>query len=382
MTILIPLLLALQTHPVAEVDSAVRNGIASGVYPGAVVVVGTRDSVLLARGYGHMTWSSGTPTPTPDATLYDLASLTKVVATTPAVMILVDRGMLNLDRPVGDYLEEFRGDGKEAVTVRHLLNHTSGLRAFLPLNRLTSDAAAARQLVVSEPLRWAPGSRVVYSDLNAMLLGWIVERVTGMSLDEFVAAEIYAPVGMRHTRFKPPASERSRAAPVNVWRGHVIRGVAHDQNAVRLGGVSGHAGLFATGADLARYAQLYLNQGRAPDGQSLWDPKTVATFTHRSRGNRGLGWEVRDTTTSDNTGALLSPAAFGHGGFTGTSIWIDPERNLFVVILTNRVFAPRTRRSITELKQIRGAIADAAVRLGERACWALAVAAADDRLCQ
>jgi CubicO group peptidase (beta-lactamase class C family) len=367
-TFLFALAVAAQIHPVADIDTIVRDGIRAGVFPGAVVVVGTGDAVLFAKGYGHMTWSAETETPSPDATLYDLASLTKVVATTPAVMVLVDRGSLDLDRPVGSYLDDFVGEGKETVTVRHLLEHTSGLRAFLPLNTLAGDAAAARRLVVTEQIRWPVGSRTVYSDLNAMLLGWIVESASGLEFAEFLAREVFQPLGMDDTQFRLTVEERSRAAPINVWRSHVIRGVVHDQNAERLDGVSGHAGLFSTGLDLAQYARLYLDESGATGGGRLLRSETVELFTRRRAKNRGYGWEMRDTTTADNAGELMSARAFGHGGFTGTSLWIDPELNVFVILLTNRVFAPRTRRSISKLKEIRGLVADAAVRMAERSC--------------
>jgi CubicO group peptidase (beta-lactamase class C family) len=268
---------------------------------------------------------------------------------------------------VSDYLPAFTGEGKAEVTVRHLLEHTSGLRAFLPLNTLTSDAAAARARVMAEPLRRRPGARVEYSDLNAMLLGWIVEAVSGTTLDAFIRRELHEPLGMTETRYNLPRGARRRAAPINVWRGHPIQGVIHDQNAARLNGVSGHAGLYSTGSDLALFARLQLQWG-ALSGRTFFDSATVAMFTRPRRGHRALGWETNDTTTSENTGTLLSPQAYGHGGFTGTSIWIDPTRNVFVVFLTNRVYAPRTRRSITGLKQVRSRLADAAVRLKERSC--------------
>ncbi len=365
---LLALLLTAQTHPVAEIDTIVRDGIGDGVYPGAVVVVGTADTVLLAKGYGRLTWNSGSGVPSPDSTLYDLASLTKVVATTPAIMLLVDRGLIDLDRPVRDYLAGFVGEGKDAVTVRHLLSHTSGLRAFLPLNTLADDAEDARDLVMSEPLRWRPGARVEYSDLNAMLLGWIVEAVSQTPLDEFVRDELHVPLGMNQTQFNLPRSARARAAPINAWRGQPIKGVIHDQNAARLNGVAGHAGLYSTGRELALFAQMQLRRGTLDDGVSLLRPATVDAFTRPGRGHRALGWATNDTTSSDDTGTLLSPQAYGHGGFTGTSIWIDPSHNVFVILLTNRVYAPRNRRSITRLKAVRGRLADAALRLKERSC--------------
>jgi CubicO group peptidase (beta-lactamase class C family) len=350
------------------IDRAMADGVAGGVYPGAVVVVGTGHRVLLARGYGHFTWERSSPVPDPDSSLFDLASLTKVVASTAAAMALVDDGLLDLDRPVQSYLPEFVGPDKERVTVRHLLEHRSGLRAFLPLNERATDAAAARALVLSEPLQYPPGSRVVYSDLNAMLLGWISEAAAGEPLDTFAHRRVFAPAGMAETRYRPARALRPRIVPVGLWRGHAIAGEVHDQNAARLGGVSGHAGLYSTGSDLARYAQLLLNGGVTADSVRVFSSGVVRHFTRRGPGNRALGWEMRDPDDDASTGALLSLAAFGHGGFTGTSIWIDPELDLFVIVLTNRVFSPRTGRSITRLKEVRAQIADAAVALRAEAC--------------
>lgn len=353
------------TATLPPIERAVRHGIARGVFPGAVVIVGRRDTVLLAQGYGHFTWSANSAVPRPDSTLYDLASLTKVVATTPALMLLVDLGRVQLDRPVHDYLADFEGPGKERVTVRQLLAHTSGLPAYRPFYQEAKDAAALRRLVMEEPLRRPPGSRVEYSDLNGMLLGWIVEAVSGVPLDGFVRQRLFAPAGMTETLFAPPRSAWRRTAPVGVWRGTPVAGRVHDQHADRLGGVAGHAGLFSTGHDLARYTQIFLRGGRTPSCAPLFREATVAEFTRAAAKGRGLGWEMRDTTTADNAGTRLSAATYGHTGFTGTSLWIDPERDLFVVMLTNRVYAPRDRRSITELKAIRGRVADGAVALLE-----------------
>ncbi len=371
------LVLVVQLTAAQQIDEAISQGITSGVYPGAVVVAGTNNQILFARGYGHFSWSAESAVPDPDSTLFDLASLTKVVATTPAVMRLVEERELELDRPVQAYLPEFVGEGKERVTVRHLLEHRSGLRAFLPLNEQAKDREEARHLVLTEPLRWAPGSRVRYSDLNFMLLGWIVERISGTGLDQFAAQHVFEPAGLHDTQFRPPVDVRGRIAPVGIWRGHVIAGQLHDQNAVRLGGVSGHAGLYSTGRDLAGYVQMFLGKGRARTGTRVFRPETVTMFTERTAEHRALGWEIRDTTSEENTGALLSAVAYGHSGYTGTSIWIDPAHDLFVVILTNRVFAPRTRRSISRLKAIRGRVADAAMRLRRESC-SRAVVLSDD----
>ena len=362
--------LLLQQGAAIAVDSAVEQGIAEGVFPGAVVVVGTAHRTLLARGYGHYAWAGASAVPDPDSSLFDLASLTKVVATTPAVMLLVQTGRLDLDRPVQEYLPGFVGAGKAQVTVRHLLEHRSGLRAFLPLNERASTPEEARQLVLTEPLRHPPGTVVEYSDLNGMLLGWVIEQVAQEPLDSFVEDQLYPRLGMGLTLYRPPSSMRPRMLPVGLWRGHAIAGEVHDQNAMRLGGVSGHAGLYSTGSDLAKYAQELLLAGSGAQGARVFREGVVAHFTRRRAGNRALGWEMRDTTTGDNAGLLLSDAAFGHTGYTGTSIWIDPSLDLFVIVLTNRVFAPRTGSSITKLKRVRGRIADAAERLRREVCSA------------
>ncbi len=375
MSLVLAVLFMFQTGATAEIAAAVDDGIRAGAFPGAVVVIGTKDTVLLARGYGHFTYSEESRVPNADSTVYDLASLTKVVATTPSVMKLVEDGALELDARVQDYLPDFVGEQKELVTVRHLLQHRSGLRAFLPLNERAETAEEARQLVMTEELRWAPGTRMEYSDLNAMLLGWLVESVSGVSLADYADREIFGPLAMTQTRFQPPRSRISRIAPVGLWRGHVIAGELHDQNAVRLGGVSGHAGLYSTGLDLARYARMFLNQGSYSGGQRLFMAETVQAFTRRGYSHRSLGWEMNDTTEDGHTGRLLSASAYGHGGYTGTSIWIDPSRDLFVIVLTNRVFAPRTRRSISTLRAIRGRIADAAVALRAEECSSVVLGA-------
>jgi CubicO group peptidase (beta-lactamase class C family) len=362
------LLLTIQLAGASQVEAAVRRGIDAGSFPGAVVVIGTTRGVLYARGIGNFTWDPDSPVPDPDSTLFDLASLTKVVATTPSIMRLVEQGMLDLDSPVSQHLPAFVGEGKDAVTVRHLLQHQSGMRAFLPLNTETTTAEEAKARVLSEPLRWAPGGRVEYSDLNAMMVGWVVETVSGERLDAFAATAVFDGLGMSATQYHPARSARSQMMPVGLWRGHVITGELHDQNAVRLGGVSGHAGLYSTGADLATYARMWLGSGTV-DSTAAFRPGMVSHFRRRGSGNRALGWEMRDTTQSDNTGTEMSAETFGHTGYTGTSMWIDPVQDLFVILLTNRVFAPRGR-SITTLKRVRGEVADAAVGLRQAVCGA------------
>jgi len=350
----------------------VEHGIRIGAYPGAALVVGRRDTVLFSGGYGHLTWSAQSGAVSPDRTLYDIASMTKVVATTTALMILLDRGRVRLDDPVRAYIPEFQGEGTERITLRMLLNHTSGLASGDTSLPHAADAAAAMRRVYAATPRVTPGTRVIYSDLNAILAGEIARRASGESLDAFAAREILEPLGMTETRFRPPRTETARTAPTNLWHGHPIAGLVNDPSAARLGGVSGNAGLFSTAADLARFAQFILRAGVTADGRRLVRAATVALFTTRSAWfggvteARGLGWQMTPTgEATSSAGSLFGARSFGHTGFTGTSIWIDPDRDLFVILLTNRAFAPRARRPFTELKRVRGAVADAAARASD-----------------
>jgi len=356
----------------ATFDPLVRDGIQRGAYPGAVLVIGRRDTILFAKAYGHLTWSTQSAPPDVDSTLWDVASLTKVIATTTAMMLLVERGRVSLDSPVVRYVPEFNGRGTAAVTVRHLLTHTSGLRAWLPLNRLAPDSAAAMRIVYEQTPQVPPGTRMEYSDFNAILLGEIVRRTGwGGPLDAFATHEIFGPLGMRSTMFRPPRNLGRRAAPTGVWRGHPVSGVVNDQNAARLGGVAGHAGLFASASDLARFAQFMLGEGALPGGPRLLRPETVRAFTaiavnaRRGASARTLGWEALPTGEEvSSAGKLLGPRSYGHTGWTGTSLWIDPGRGLFVLLLTNRAYAPRGH-SFTTLKEVRGHVADAAAKAAD-----------------
>ncbi|HKW39702.1 MAG TPA: serine hydrolase domain-containing protein [Gemmatimonadales bacterium] len=358
----------------ATFDPLVLDGVRRGAYPGAALVIGRRDTVLFAKGYGHLTWSPASAAVDPDSTLYDLASLTKVIATTTSLMLLVERGKVRLDAPAATYLPDFNAAGTAGITVRQLLAHTSGLGADIPDPELKAipDSAALMARVWRETPRVPPGTRVIYSDLNAILLGEVVRRVTGEPLDVFAAREVFAPLGMRETMFRPPPRWRRRIAPTGVWHGDPVAGVVNDASAFKLRGVSGNAGLFSTVSDLARFAQLMLREGKRPDGGRLLSAATVRLFTtkaadfgHRSEA-RALGWQALPTgETVSSAGTRFGPKSYGHTGWTGTSLWIDPDRDLFVVLLTNRAYAPRARRPFTVLKQVRGGIADAAARASD-----------------
>jgi CubicO group peptidase (beta-lactamase class C family) len=361
------LLVLLQTA--ATFDPIARDGIRLGAYPGAVLAVGTADSVLSLKGYGRLTWSPQSAPVDPDSTLYDLASVTKVVATTTAVMLLVDRGRLDLDAPVARYVPEFAGGGTAAITVRQLLTHTSGLRADLSVAAIRGarDAAELLRLVYAETPRFTPGSRVVYSDVNALLLGEVVRRICGEALDAFVTREVFQPLGMTQTRYRPGRDVLRRTAPTGMWHGHAVAGIVNDPSAAKLGGVSGNAGVFSTARDMARFAQFVLRGGVAGDGQRLVRAATIRDFTTRAvyfgpgTEARALGWQALPTGERvSSAGSRFGPHSVGHTGWTGTSLWIDPDRGVFVVFLTNRAYAPRSREPFTVVKGVRGRLADAA----------------------
>ena len=339
--------------------------IRDSVFPGAFAAVGNREGVLVEVSAGHLDWI---PSPAPtDSTLWDLASLTKVVALTTAMMQLWEQGRVDLEAPVQRYLPEFTGPGKDRVTIRHLLTHTSGLPAWRPLYQEAPTPDSALALVFATPLEAPPGTRMVYSDLGAILLGRIVVRLSGQPLDRYVQSHIAAPLGLSDTQFRPPRELRDRVAPTEVdtaWRKRHLRGEVHDENAYALGGVSAHAGLFCSGRDLARFARLLLNGGSL-DGVTLVKPETIAYFTRlgdASHPNRALGWEKPNG--SNSAGHRLSSAAFGHTGFTGTSLWVDPANDVFILLLTNRVNPTRSRSGIAAVR-VRLADAVMAVIEGE-----------------
>ncbi len=346
-----PLVLALSLLAVNQ-DTAwaplrhyLEESVARKAFPGAVVAVGRADTVLFERGFGRLgDDDAARPGPT---TLYDLASLTKVVGLTTLAMMLVEEHTLDLDAPVTRYVPAFVAGG-DSVTVRQLLTHSSGLAAWQPLFREVHSRSEMFARVNATPLEAQPGTRTAYSDLGAILLTEIVEQLMGHRLDTLLAERVFQPLGMADTRFLPPAALRPRIAPTenDPWRGHVLRGEVHDENAAAMGGVSGHAGLFSSAADLVRFAQMLLR-----GGEGLVRPETIALFTRAQNpafSSRALGWDTPSAGSS--AGTRLSARAFGHTGFTGTSIWIDPEQNLFVILLTNRVHPTRANELIREVR--------------------------------
>jgi len=350
-------------------DSVTANGAA----PGAVLGVSERGQRFV-YGTGHL--GEGDSNRPDGATVYDLASLTKVIALTTMTMFAVQSGKLDLDTPVWRYVPAFRGGAKDSVTIRMLLMHASGLPAWRPLYRETQTRAAALALVDTTALTTKPGTHFEYSDLGAMVLTQAVEAVLGHRIDTLATREIFTTLGMKSTRYLPPSSWVQRIAPTedDPWRGRVLRGEVHDENASRLEGVSGHAGLFSDADDLLTFAEWLLsqeNQGAvsgqrsrsclvAPPSAPTLLPGVLAEFTRRQRlvpgSSRALGWDTPSEGSS--AGNRLSEHAFGHTGFTGTSIWIDPDRCLAIVLLSNRVHPTRDN---TRWGPVRGQVANRVV---------------------
>lgn len=342
------------------IERVVQRGIKAGGYPGAAVVVGRRGYAVFQRGYGRLSWSDDSPSVSPTNTIYDLASVSKVVGTTAAAMALYDEGKLELDAPVVRYLPAFAdGDLKDRVTVRHLLTHHSGLPAGRDLWRIAFTPAEARSALLQTSVRCEPGRCYEYSDLGMDVLALVLEEAAGEALDTYLARRVFEPLGMRDTYYRPASELRWRIAPTELTppRGYPLRGEVHDENAYILGGVAGHAGLFSTAADLSVFAQMMLNRGTFA-GTRVFADSTVRRFTTRTAGNRGLGWDT--CAGQHGCGDYLGPSAFGHIGYTGTSLWIDPDREMFVILLTNRVHAARARRPAKVIADIRDDLADAA----------------------
>jgi CubicO group peptidase (beta-lactamase class C family) len=342
----------------ARLDSIVRVGLEQGAAPGAALAVGRFGRLVHLKGYGTTDYAAGAPS-VDATTIYDLASLTKVVATTTAAMILEEEGKLDLSRTVQSYLPEFSAPDKAAITVRMLLTHRGGLEAFAPLWKEWHGRAAYLAEINARPLANLPGTKVVYSDWDFVLMGMIVERITGTTLDAFTAARVFGPLGMSSTRFTPDTTDaalmqRITYTALDTLRGQ-LHGTVHDPNAWALGGVSGHAGLFSTARDLAVFVQMLLNGGTYA-GVRIVKPTTIARWTSAQdvASSRALGWDTPSAVSS--AGRYFSPRSFGHTGYTGTSIWVDPERGLFVVLLTNRV---NSRGEATRHTQLRRDVADA-----------------------
>ncbi len=348
-----PAAVGLDAARLARIDDAVRQGIDRGRLPGAVVVVVRQGKIAFRKAYGLRAKEPAESAMTTD-TVFDLASLTKPIVTATSIMILLEQGKLRLDDRVAQYLPEFGRNGKDRVTLEQLLLHTSGLIADNPAGDYRDGRGKALERICGLTPVVPPGSKFIYSDVGFIVLGVLVERISGEPLDTFARTHIFEPLGLRDTGFRPDEAHAARAAPTEQRDGHWMRGEVHDPRAYLLGGVAGHAGLFATADDLAVYAQMILNQG-SHGGRRILSPATVRLMTTPRPvpgGLRALGWDVQ-TAYSSNRGELFPAGSFGHTGFTGTSIWIDPSSQTAVIFLSNRVH-PRGRGDV---KRVRGQVA-------------------------
>ena len=334
----------------AQVDSVLRAAMLDEAFPGAAVAVGRDDVITKLDAHGYYTYDQTKRVQT--TSQYDLASLTKVVATTTATMLLVERDRVVLDEPVSTYLPDFAQNGKEAVTVRQLLSHSSGLKPYLGPDERGPTRAATLDTVMAQPLAYSPGTTSTYSGLNFLTLMHIVETVTGRSFDAFCRTEIFEPLGMDQSGFYDVDRTAGWVVPTTDTTGTTYRGSVHDPMARTMGGVSGNAGLFSTARDLARFAYMLTHEGRI-DGRQFLEPETIETFTATAgvpNSTRALGWDTKSPEGYSSAGDLFSDSSFGHTGYTGTSMWVDPTQDLFVILLTNRVYPDDTDKQIQQVR--------------------------------
>ncbi|MEE3368925.1 MAG: exo-beta-N-acetylmuramidase NamZ domain-containing protein [Planctomycetota bacterium] len=345
----------------AVIDQVVATGIRRQRMPGCVVLVGRAGKIVLLKAYGNRQLEP-TVAPMTTDTVFDLASLTKPIATATSVMRLVEEGRVQLADPVSKHLPEFGQQGKDVITIKQLLTHQGGLIPDNALRDYDQGPTEAFRRIDELKTYVEPGTKFIYTDVGYIVLAKLVHELTGKRIDEYAQQTIFQPLGMQETGYLPGAELQQRAAPTEQREGRWMRGEVHDPRAYRLGGVAGHAGLFSTAEDLARYAQMLLNQG-SYQGVTVLQPQTVALMSRPvsvSSGWRGLGWDIR-TGYSSNRGDLFTPRAFGHGGFTGTTFWVDPGHDLFVIFLSNRLH-PSGKGSVNALAGRIGTLAAAAIK--------------------
>ena len=344
----------------AHIDTVVAEGLARQRMPGCVVLIGRRNRIVLEKAYGYRQLRPTRQVMTTD-TVFDLASLTKPIATATSVMRLVEAGRIRLSDPVAKHIPEFAAQGKDKITILHLLTHQGGL---IPDNAIgeyqQGPVQAMRNVMATQPIA-DPEERFVYTDVGFIVLAEMVRRLTGQNIHDYTQTTLFGPLGMTETGYLPPVALRRRAAPTEQRDERWIQGEVHDPRAYLLGGIAGHAGLFSTARDLAIYAQMMASGGSYHDVRIL-EPETVETMTRHVAvpgALRALGWDIRSGYSS-NRGDLFSERAFGHGGFTGTVLWIDPELELFVIFLSNRVH-PDGKGSINRLAGRIATLAGAAI---------------------
>lgn len=358
----------------SSVDEIIEDAIRQRDFPSAVLVIGDSTKIVYQNAYGRLTYEDDAA-PTTLNTIYDLASVTKVIATTSAIMKLYEEGKVDLDAPVANYIPQFAVNDKGDITVRNLLLHNSGLTAWTPFYQLYTTADEVRNAIYTCTKEYSTGTQTVYSDYNAVLLGDIAEKISNIKLDKYCKEFIFLPLGMKDTDYLLPISLNYRIAPTEYdtyWRNELLIGYVHDETAAMLEGVSGNAGLFSTGPDLYKFMKMMLKEGRYIDERKvpaqnkenqLFKAETVELFTEKAAGlgymnTRALGWDTKPEATSKyppQCGYRFSQNCFGHTGYTGTSVWCDKDKNLIIIFLTNRVYP---KRGNEEIKNVRPKVHD------------------------
>jgi len=341
-----------ENYNFSSVENIVNDAISDSSFPGAVVLVQKHDKVIFEKAFGHFTYEKSSPRMKLN-TLFDLASVSKVISTTTCAMICIDRSLFKLDDKAAGYIPEFAQNGKENITIRNLLLHNSGLPAYKRYYKMYDNSEDVLKDIYATELEYPIGTKTIYSDLGIITLGKIIEKVTGKTLNEFAKQEIFIPLDMKNTMYNPPDSLKKYCAPTeydNYWRHRQIQGEVHDETASMLGGVAGHAGLFSTAGDISKVLQMLLDKGTF-EGKRIIDSATVELFIKRQleKSTRALGWDTKSPEGS-SAGNLFSDISYGHTGFTGTSVWTDPTRNLFVIFLTNRVYPTRENHKLFKVR--------------------------------
>ncbi len=332
------------------IERLINSSINDSAFPGAVLLVWKDGKIIFEKPFGRLTYNDSSAEVTTN-TIFDLASLTKVIAAATAAMICVDRKLFSINDKVSKYIPAFAQNGKENVTIKNLLMHNSGLPAYKKFYALYTDPQQVLDDIYASRPAYPPGTKTLYSDLGMITLGKVIEKVTGKSLDVFCNENIFKPLGMKDTYYNPPEALRHRIAPTefdHYWRKRLLIGEVHDETASLLNGVSGHAGLFSTAGDISRVLQMLLQKGMY-EGKRIVDSAVVSMFLTRQPNGRALGWDMKSPEGS-SAGSLFSDRSYGHTGFTGTSVWTDPVRRLFVVFLTNRVYPSRTNNKLIKIR--------------------------------
>ncbi len=356
------------SYDFSAVDDLVSGGIINHAFPGAQLIIGNNNDVLYSKCYGNFTYDEFS-SPVTEESIFDLASVTKVIATTSAIMILYEQQKFNLTDKVSEYIPEFGNNGKENLTILNLLIHNSGLTAFVPFYKTYSTRSEVLNAIYNAGLEYEPETKSVYSDLNAVMLGLLVEKISGMDLNEFCKQNIFIPLNMHSTMFKPDEKLKDRILPTEYdtyWRMRQIQGEVHDETTSILGGISGNAGLFSNSTDLYKFMRVMMNNGkyynpytRGLKEEKLFSPDIISLFIKRYENvsyenSRALGWDTKPLAASGKyripCGELISENCFGHTGYTGTSIWCDTDRNLVVIFLTNRVYPSRDNYEIRNIR--------------------------------